>query len=417
MKLPIEQWTSEKRFSKKVNKLIQEAVICYKHGAYRASLLFSYLGFITFLKETIIKGKKPDSIPQGRWDNIQNELQDDDKWEKKVFEELTNSSTPVFNIKEDIRQQIKYWKDRRNDCAHYKNNEIESHHVESFWSFLTSNLSKITIEGGKANLTLRFIDHFDATKTPPNTDFTFLIKEIEHAVDLNEFEQFIIDLENAIDPIGFFDKDIQKIYNKILEICPSQYVEILNKKLKNSNLDIELIASFPDKINFINYNQTELRELWKKRVVHRHNDRYIFEIYAALLRNNLIPIGEQDEALLQLFDKYEQTRHHVPADLTIKAAIANAKFGDIIYTKVFEDNQLGSFMWVNSKCDLIAFYIENYNLKKEAVQKLCEMFEYSNYSWWLRDSIIRVFENNNQVKTKFHEIALQNRYTIPTDFQ
>jgi len=103
MKLPIEQWSDEKRFSEKVNKLIQESVICYKHGAFRASLLFSYLAFITFLKETIIQSKKPDSIPQRRWDNIQNELQDDDKWEKRVFDELSNSSSPLFNIKEDIR--------------------------------------------------------------------------------------------------------------------------------------------------------------------------------------------------------------------------------------------------------------------------------------------------------------------------
>jgi predicted metal-dependent RNase len=94
--------------------------------------MFSYLAFLTFLKETIIKSNKPASINQSRWDSILNDLQNDDKWEKRVFEELTNSSTPIFNIKEDIRQQIKYWKDRRNDCAHFKDNEIDAHHVESF---------------------------------------------------------------------------------------------------------------------------------------------------------------------------------------------------------------------------------------------------------------------------------------------
>lgn len=417
MKLPIEQWSDEKRFSEKVNKLFQESVICYKHGAFRASLLFSYLAFITFLKETIIQSKKPDSFPQGRWNNIQNELQDDDKWEKRVFDELSNSSSPLFNIKEDIRQQIKYWKDRRNDCAHFKSNEIESHNVESFWSFLKSNLSKITIEGGKANLIKKFVDHFDATKTPPNTDFTPLVKEIENAVELNEFSDFISELEDALDPIGFFDKDLQKVFSKIVEICPNQYTELFVKKLKESNTDIELIASFPDKINLMNYSKTELRELWKKRVIHKHNDRFMFDIYAALLRNNLIPNNQKNEALETLFDKYEQTRHHVPTDNNVKTAIAIPEFGEIIYSKVFKDDRLGSFMWVNSKCDLIAFYIDNYSLKKSVVQKICEMFDYSNYSWWLRDAIIRVFENNGDVKTKFHEIATKNGYTIPADFQ
>jgi len=417
MNLPIEQWANEKRFSEKVNKLIHESVICYKHGAFRASLLFSYLAFITFLKETIIQSKKPDLIPQGRWNNIQNELQDDDKWEKRVFDELSNSSSPLFNIKEDIRQQIKYWKDRRNDCAHFKSNEIESHHVESFWSFLKSNLSKITIEGGKANLIKKFVDHFDSTKTPPNTDFTHLVKEIENAVELNEFPDFISELENKLDPIGFFDKDLQMVYNKILEICPTQYTELFVKKLKESNTDIELIASFPDKINLMNYSKTEIRELWKKRVIHKHYDRFMFEIYAALLRNNLIPSNQKKEALETLFDKYEQTRHNIPTDTTVKSAIATPEFGEIIYSKVFEDNRLSSFMWINSKCDLIAFYIENYSVKKSVVQKICEMFDYPNYSWWLRDAINRVFENNIQIKTKFHEIATKNGYKIPVDFQ
>jgi hypothetical protein len=132
MKIAIEDWKKEKRFNKKVSSLFDESIVCYKHGAYRASLMFSYLAFLTFLKETIIKSNKPASINQSRWDSILNDLQNDDKWEKRVFEELTNSSTPIFNIKEDIRQQIKYWKDRRNDCAHFKDNEIDAHHVESF---------------------------------------------------------------------------------------------------------------------------------------------------------------------------------------------------------------------------------------------------------------------------------------------
>ncbi|NJM79738.1 MAG: hypothetical protein HC854_09145, partial [Flavobacterium sp.] len=97
-----------------------------------------------------------------------------------------------------VRQQIKYWKDRRNDCAHFKQNEINISHVEIFWSFLKSNLSKITIEGGKLNLLKKFLNHFDETKTPPDSDYTHLIKEIEHAIEINESESFFIELDNLI---------------------------------------------------------------------------------------------------------------------------------------------------------------------------------------------------------------------------
>lgn len=417
MEIPIELWANENRFSKEVNNLIVESVICYKHGANRASLFFSYLGFYTYIKESLIKGKKPNNIDQGRWDNIQAEIQNDDKWEKRVFEELTNSSSPVFNIKEDIRQQTKYWKDRRNDCAHFKSNEIKSHHVESFWSFLTSNLNKITIEGGKANLLKKFIDHFDITKTPPNTDITNLIREIERTIELVEFDQFLKELTATIDPYDYYTEIMMDLYNEIINICSSDFANILSVYLKGTNnKDIELIAAFPDKINFMDYSPSEVRELWKVRIFNNINDRFMFDIYAALLRNNLIPANQLDEALEQIFDKFNHTRHRIPSDLTIKATIANSKFGEIIFRKTIIEDELKTFMFINLKCGLIIFYIENFSLKVETVKTLCAMISYSNCSWWLRDSLLEVFRKNNDIKIKFHEIASQNGITIPVEF-
>jgi hypothetical protein len=67
--------------------------------------------------------------------------------------------------------------------------------------FLKSNLSKTNIEGGRQNLLLKFQDHFDTTKTPPNSDFSHLITEIEHAVDINEIKDFLTDLINYFDSL------------------------------------------------------------------------------------------------------------------------------------------------------------------------------------------------------------------------
>ena len=68
-------------------------------------MLFSYLGFFTVIKELVIKTKKPDAIPVGRWDNILNELRDEENWEQRVFQELTNSANPIFNITDKIISQ------------------------------------------------------------------------------------------------------------------------------------------------------------------------------------------------------------------------------------------------------------------------------------------------------------------------
>lgn len=206
--------------------LFNESLLCYSIKANRASLLFSYLAFLTIIKEIIISSKKPDDIGQSRWDQIIKELNNEDKWEKRVFEELTNSSTPIFNISESIRQQIKFWKDRRNDCAHFKENEINNTHVEIFWSFLESNLSKITIEGGKLNLLKKIVTHFDETKTPPDADYKPLLKEIDNAIDISESESFFKELHDILNhSLWFEEKKIADIFYDLTLLIDSVQIK------------------------------------------------------------------------------------------------------------------------------------------------------------------------------------------------
>src|SRR5690554_4054611 len=126
MKLPIEQWIDKNGFSENVNSLFRDSIVCYKAGANRASLLFSYLAFITILKERIIAGTKPNLIKEEVWDKLISNLQDEDLWEAIVFDatqqrEKIDQATkerkrdPVFNINENLRLQIKYRKDRRSE--------------------------------------------------------------------------------------------------------------------------------------------------------------------------------------------------------------------------------------------------------------------------------------------------------------
>ena len=61
--------------------LFGEAIKCYSIEAYRASLLLSYLGFLTYIKEMIMNSQKPNNIKNSRWDNITKELTNENKWE------------------------------------------------------------------------------------------------------------------------------------------------------------------------------------------------------------------------------------------------------------------------------------------------------------------------------------------------
>ncbi|MGN2663036.1 hypothetical protein [Bacillus altitudinis] len=59
MKLEIEQWLDQQNFNEDINSLFEESITCYKASAYRASFLFSFLGFQSVIKERILKAEMP----------------------------------------------------------------------------------------------------------------------------------------------------------------------------------------------------------------------------------------------------------------------------------------------------------------------------------------------------------------------
>lgn len=414
MKLPFEEWSIHKRFSTNVSKLFNEAFTCYKNAAYRASLLFSYLGFLTILKEVIIKSTKPNAIPQGRWDDIVRKLQSDDSWEKAVYEELINRTSPVFNINEDLRQQIKYWKDRRNDCAHFKTNDIEAHHTESFWSFVKSNLLKITIEGGKESLLNKFEKHFDRTFTPTGADVTPLLREIDESVKLTELTSFWEQLFERIDEFGFvFHRESAAtiVVSRAFECCDDQTKENLSSFLKDNQYDLKIVGLYPDKVNYLNYLPEEIRQIWRTRIV---NDRSMaFSTYGTLLRNSLIPETEIREANEHMINCLTDCR---PDDEITHIALAANGFGDLFFDIAIHTKRLRDwFNWVNPRADMIGYYIEKYPLREETVEVVCEMYSRDKYSYWLGERLVRIFTDNESKKKEFQSIAAKRGFTIPAE--
>lgn len=412
MQLPFQGWISQKQYSKNVTTLFDEAFVCYRNAAYRASLLFSYLGFITILKEVIIRSAKPAAVPQGRWDSIIGKLQNDDTWEKAVFEELINNSNPIFNINESIRQQVKYWKDRRNDCAHFKSNEIESHHTESFWSFVKSNLLKITIEGGTENLLNKLEKHFDTTFTAANKDVSPLVREIDDTVEPNGLTDFWTAVYHRIDLLGFSffgESDFTKVVNRVFECCGEVVRENLATYLKAHKFDLFTIHLYPDKINQLNYTPEEIRQIWTVRIW--ENKRYAFPIYGTLLRNALIPHAEIAEANLVMIGRGIECS---PDDEVTHQALAGNGFGEVLFEVAIHTQRLNDwYTWVNPRADMIAYYIEKYPLREETVEVICEMYQRARFSHWLGERLENIFSKNPEKKNEFHVIAHARGFTIP----
>jgi hypothetical protein len=419
MKLTIEKWLLDRGYSSNVKKLFNESVVCYKNDANRAALIFSYIGFLTILKETIIKSQIPSNYTVVEWKDLINRINNDELWESNVFDLTQNTKKPLFLISDDLRLQIRYWKDRRNDCAHFKKNEIESYHVDSFWSFIQSNIPKITIEGGIASLLNKFDIHFDFTQTPPNSSFDHLIKEIPSSVLANEKGDFISKLEKTIEGDFYFDSiNTRKVYNRIFEIGDENTKEELRDFLLKKDAEyLVFLNSYPDKISYFDFKPNEVRAIWTTKIYSKSILINPFNIYSGLLRSGLISGNEIEEANKALFNKFSQTTfHNLPEGKDIDTLKDNGFF-DIIHKTAIIEKDLKSFMWVNSKCDLIILHFKHIPFSLDTVKSICNMAVSTNPSQWLVKELKTLFINRPALKVSFIDLANKNSIPIPKDFK
>lgn len=409
MKLNIEKWLETINPSVNVTDLFGESIVCYKAGAYRASLLYSYLAFLTILKERLISSNKPTHTPVGMWDDLIHNIQKENRWEESVYESTQNATQPIFQTPEHIRLQIKYWKDRRNDSAHYKQNEINEHHVEAFWSFVKSNLSKITVEGGKESLINKFTVHFDHTKTKPGSDFSHLIQEIPSAMEPQEMTLFLDSLNDVINDFMLYQDEFNLVCEKCLRELPSAYIEkVVNYLLNKNDRYVKLLLYKPTLIQFFKLTPQEIRELWSKKVSHSTT---CLDLLAVLLRIDLIPQNEIDEAI----SRFAGIGSYPPDELELDNTLWKYGFYEKIYERYFKNSKLnlGSWTSVNAKAHLIMSCIERKGFDDLIVEKICNAFNQNYHSFNLAGLLEKHFIDHPAAKTDFLTKAQKGGWPIP----
>lgn len=420
MKLKIDTWIENNKFSMVVNILLKDSSLCYKAGAYRASLLFSYLGFLTILKERIISANKPQIYSEHNWGSLILKLKNEDQWEKAVFESTQQKAKinqakeitqdVIFSIKDDIREQIKYWKNRRNDCAHFKENNIDYYHIESFWAFMESNLPKITIEGGLNTLINKIKDHFDYTLTPPNKDFSHLIRDIEHSVEPSKLDEF---WDSFITP-SRWNSSLSISKRKFLKEC----FRISSDTVKNSIISklrekyyymMGFLDTYPELLIRFNLNDKEIRKFW---TVDLNDSSNPIGLYTSLLRNALIPkeeINDANKLVIKLLKEYSPTliEHNI---------LNNNLFFKAFKLEIIENSKFigyKSYLWVNEKADIISGFIEHYPADKDIIIKLSEHYNQGYNSEWLLKRLDNVLEEGKKITLDYKTIIQSENIVLP----
>lgn len=415
MKLQIEDWVQRQSVSKEAESLLNEAVICYKASAYKAGMLFSYLFFQTVLKERILSAKKPEDIPLPKWNGAIQNLLDDESWDTEVTECVKRSSPFVFfSVTEDLRQQVAYWKNRRNDCAHAKNNSIQASHVESFWSFLQSNLPKFVVNGGKAALFEKIKVHFNRQLTPKGVDPSYIIQEIPLAILEKDYKEFCSELDVILqeaDPFYYYNMgnvEIKSFWLKLFSLESVFVMKLIEYLKENDELFILLLSLDTSKVNYLVGNDQYIRQLW-----YRSKDYISPQLFVALLRNELIPKDQQKEAICHLIISSQSMS---PDDFTADnmALLISKGFLEYFRRIAFIEHNISNFKWANDyKRWMVVWYIEQFGLDEGVVSSLANSFSFGNSPWHLRDALKEMFNNNQSLKSDYVRISDSLGLTSP----
>jgi hypothetical protein len=301
VKIPFEQWLASQQLDDAARDLFREAVQCYRVGAYRAAFLLSYLGLMKNLADRVAAASMPTHISQKYWDQIQNALADDERWEGKI-NDLLQQQTPtnIFQINDDLRQQIRFWRGRRNDCAHARDNPVEQAHVEALWIFIRANTAKLVVAGG-LQATLQRIEYCLGRPLHSTLDWRLIAQEAKEAVRFDQREQFFSALLDVTlkeskrfgwQGASEFEDRFNDLIEEFFCLNDASVSRALVKTLKDENrewLTLNLVCDRPRFINEFSDDEEYLEGLLSRLTVHPggHMEPIVVAIENDLLREEV----------------------------------------------------------------------------------------------------------------------------------
>lgn len=314
MRIPLRAWLEDQPVSEEARSLFAESFRCYEIGAYRAALLFSYLGIMRIVAQRLLVARPPDGYDQPRWVAIQRNIRDEARWEQATFDALMAQRAPIFLLDEDLRDQLRYWRGRRNDSAHWKGTAISAAHVESLWSFAMTHLPKLVVAGGASSLLLQFQRHFDPQYTTPKADVSHLVGEIEASVRPSEYSEFmgkVLAITSADEEGGYgyyepLPEASAALLKSLLDLNKPLLIEaLISRLLEDEELFVNSLLSDPRLITRVPNDPHLVRRLWFQllpfgmtpHAMDNWRSYLAFDVLLTMLRTEMIPRDEWPEVV------------------------------------------------------------------------------------------------------------------------
>lgn len=284
--------------------LFEDSIRCFDAGIYRQAYLLAYQGFTQYIRSIVRDAKMPTGYDLHKWNGIQAKLKNDKEFDDQVFTCIQQKNCPtgtppivaILDIPDTLRDDFIFWRNRRNDCAHYKAYDINASHVLAFYSMMNQYMLKITVEGGKSTLLREFADAFNPAKTSPKESIQPLVDKILLMVHPSEMNDFFDGLQSATR--FHFDAKFYSILEGILSSTNKELKTYVIAYLRQSNDLVAFLSHYPEEVGQL-VEEGEVRSLWYSNL---RSCRAHFSIVADLISVGLLADGEVEECLERCID-------------------------------------------------------------------------------------------------------------------
>lgn len=298
--------------------ILNDAIRCYRHDIARPALMLSYIAFIQAVRNNLLNSEMPSGFKKKRWDVCMTNLRNEGKWDSEVVDcikkKANGTNDPAFfELPDTLRDDVCFWRNRRNDCAHYKDSEITLSHVAAFWVFMMDNYNKFTPIGSLMQSVNDYKRHYNLSITPRDASTDKIFKRLCLAIKTeDDLLLFLRETDSCME----YEEQVRLLHDLLMnERHKGKVISLLIGKFKRLKM---YLALKPTDVSVILGNNPEMtRKFW-------YDDFNLFasctNVYVEMLRAKMIRQGEIKESLEMLLKhEYKRNAFHVdsPEDFNV----------------------------------------------------------------------------------------------------
>jgi hypothetical protein len=301
--IQFDKWLSIQNFSDYPKRIFEEAIVCYKVGAFRSAFILSYNGFLLVVKERILEGCKYKNIGKNPWKDIYNSLNNDEQWEgrmKILFN--ANKDDSIFKLDSYLKAEVLNLREKRNRIVHGTEQEVSNVQVDYIWEFIMKKLHNFYVDGGKEYIKSSIINSFDYRKNIEKVDslhFSNYLNEVNQIKDImneDEIAEFLSELHLSYEELGKYK--IAKNYDSFFKGYVESYSEKLKKGLLKYLSGLERERDICEKFRYFFEKFNSLREELLQEVKYI---KYVWHCYTTIIEYGWIIFDDNKWDILKIY--------------------------------------------------------------------------------------------------------------------